>query len=70
MADIVRTEAPYGKQESYVNAHGVVDDSDVQQVEGRDYDPKHDKRDMKRLGKRQELKVSQVSTPDMSFAPY
>lgn len=48
----------YGKEDSYVHTHNVpIDDGDVQQVEGRNYDPAKDKRDMKRLGKRQELKV-------------
>ena len=32
-------------------------DSDVQQVSGKSYDPAPDQRDMRRLGKRQELKV-------------
>lgn len=35
-----------------------VSDSDVQQVSGKNYDPTPDKRDMRRLGKRQELKVT------------
>jgi len=50
--------------EAPVNASTAADmdvgsevDSDVQQVAGKNYDPSHDKRDMKRLGKRQELKV-------------
>lgn len=54
------TDHQYGKEDSYVKEEeqGVhLDDNDVEQVEGRDYDPKNDKRDMKRLGKRQELKV-------------
>lgn len=33
-----------------------LSDSDVQQVSGKNYDPTPDKRDMRRLGKRQELK--------------
>lgn len=42
-----------------VTTAGVDDlpDSDIQQVEGKNYDPTPDKRDMRRLGKRQELKV-------------
>ncbi|QIW95587.1 hypothetical protein AMS68_001105 [Peltaster fructicola] len=45
------------KEDPYVQTDGVpADDGDVQQVEGRNYDPARDKRDMKRLGKRQELK--------------
>lgn len=56
------TDSSFHKDESYVKEENVVlDDTDVQQVEGRDYDPKNDKRDMKRLGKRQELKVSYIS---------
>ena len=35
-----------------------ISDSEVQQVSGRNYDPTPDKRDMRRLGKRQELKVN------------
>ena len=38
------------------------DDSDVVQVEGKNYDAKHDQRDMRRLGKRQELKVCITAT--------
>lgn len=38
-------------------------DSDVQQVEGKGYDPTFDQRDMKRLGKRQELKASTHAKP-------
>lgn len=48
----------YTKEDPNVNAQGVDEaDSDVQQVAGRNYDPVRDQRDMKRLGKRQELKV-------------
>lgn len=48
----------YQKEDPYVNANTVPDDdAEVEQVEGRNYDPTKDKRDMKRLGKRQELKV-------------
>lgn len=35
----------------------LEDDSDVQQVTANNYDPAYDQRDMKRRGKRQELKV-------------
>ncbi|KXT18960.1 hypothetical protein AC579_8709 [Pseudocercospora musae] len=35
---------------------GSDQDSDVQQVQGRIYDPQNDQRDMRRLGKKQELK--------------
>ncbi len=37
--------------------------SETQQVSGRDYDPIPDKRDMRRLGKRQELKVGTLAVP-------
>jgi len=45
-------------KETAVNANPILeDDSDVAQVQGRNYDPAHDQRDMRRLGKAQELKV-------------
>ena len=46
-------------KDANVTTRGVDDlsDSDVQQVTGKNYDPAPDKRDMRRLGKRQELKV-------------
>ncbi|KAM3418236.1 hypothetical protein BST61_g4237 [Cercospora zeina] len=34
----------------------IDEDSDVQQVQARNYDPQNDQRDMRRLGKKQELK--------------
>ena len=37
-----------------------LSDPDVQQVSGKKYDPAPDQRDMRRLGKRQELKVRPV----------
>lgn len=33
------------------------DHSDIAQIENKTYDPERDQRDMRRLGKRQELKV-------------
>ncbi len=47
-----------------VSTAGIDDlsDSDLQQVEGKNYDPTPDKRDMRRLGKRQELKVRNIAT--------
>jgi len=38
-------------------AYELDDDQDVQQVQRNNYDPSSDKRDMRRLGKKQELKV-------------
>lgn len=35
-------------------------DSDIQQVSGQKYDPASDVRDMRRLGKSQELKVQSI----------
>ena len=50
--------ADYPKEGNVSTRHvDELSDSDVQQVEGKNYDPSPDKRDMKRLGKRQELKV-------------
>ncbi|TKA48065.1 hypothetical protein B0A54_01557 [Friedmanniomyces endolithicus] len=50
-------DARFRSKESEVNAEPALgDDGDVAQVHGRDYDPAHDQRDMRRLGKRQELK--------------
>ena len=41
------------------SSHGDEDsDSDTQQVSSKDYDSTPDRRDMRRLGKRQELKVT------------
>lgn len=47
------------RKDANVSSHGVEDnsDSDVQQIPGKNYDPSSDKRDMRRLGKTQELKV-------------
>ncbi|KAK4635121.1 hypothetical protein CLAFUR4_02155 [Fulvia fulva] len=47
----------YGKDHA-VDQRGLDEDhdSDVQQVQGRNYDPAYDQRDMRRLGKKQELK--------------
>ncbi|KAK1819315.1 hypothetical protein LTR12_006262 [Friedmanniomyces endolithicus] len=51
-------DARLRSKESEVNAEPAPgDDGDVAQVHGRNYDPAHDQRDMRRLGKRQELKV-------------
>ncbi|KAK1059880.1 hypothetical protein LTR74_012296 [Friedmanniomyces endolithicus] len=51
-------DARFRSKESEVNAEPALgDDGDVAQVHGRNYDPAHDQRDMRRLGKRQELKV-------------
>ena len=46
-------------KDANVSTKGVdeLSDSDVQQVSGKNYDPQPDQRDMRRLGKRQELKV-------------
>lgn len=46
-------------QDGKFTSQGVdeLSDSDLQQVSGKGYDPAPDQRDMKRLGKRQELKV-------------
>lgn len=38
-------------------SHRPEDYRDVAQVEGKTYNAKHDQRDTRRLGKRQELKV-------------
>lgn len=46
------------KLDTDVNLSNRPDDyRNVAQVEGKTYDAKHDQRDMRRLGKRQELKV-------------
>lgn len=47
------------RKDAEVSAAGVEasSDSDVQQVPGKNYDPASDVRDMRRLGKSQELKV-------------
>lgn len=51
-------DARFRSKESEVVAEPALgDDGDVAQVHGRNYDPAHDQRDMRRLGKRQELKV-------------
>lgn len=52
----------FGK-DAEVSAEGVEasSDSDVQQVPGKNYDPSSDVRDMRRLGKSQELKVHNFS---------
>lgn len=42
------------------NSVGDNSDSDVQQIPGKNYDPSSDKRDMRRLGKTQELKVRET----------
>ena len=50
----------YPKGEAAIQSRNMddfEDDSDVQQVTGKNYDPTYDQRDMRRLGKRQELKV-------------
>ena len=51
-------------KESNVSARGVdeISDSDVAQLQAKQYDPQPDQRDMRRLGKRQELKVNQTSS--------
>ena len=54
-------DAGYPKEDPQVLA-AEADDADVQQVAGRNYDPAFDKRDMRRLGKRQELKVGHWAT--------
>ena len=56
-------EQDHAPKDANVITRGVDDlsDSDVQQVTGKNYDPAPDKRDMRRLGKRQELKVHNES---------
>ena len=49
--------AEYPKEGPIETRVDELSDSDVQQVSGKNYDPTPDKRDMRRLGKRQELKV-------------
>lgn len=56
------------QKESYVDEQRIsADDADVQQVEGHNYDPARDKRDMKRLGKRQELKVGCTISDTLAY---
>ena len=47
----------YPKETNDVSTKDVDGDSDLAQVPGKNYDPAPDQRDMRRLGKRQELKV-------------
>lgn len=48
----------YGKDAEVSTARvDGSDDSDLQQLPGKNYDPSSDVRDMRRLGKSQELKV-------------
>ena len=47
----------YPKDGNISPTEDEISDSDFQQVSGKSYDPAPDKRDMRRLGKRQELKV-------------
>lgn len=49
-------DLPSVKEEEY-------SDSETQQISSHDYDPTPDKRDMRRLGKRQELKASRQLLP-------
>ena len=59
----------YGKEMVNSSPDADSDMSDVQQVEGKDYNPARDQRDMKRLGKRQELKVSPNVNIDINISP-
>lgn len=56
----LQSEARVPAKEHNVQAMDISPNanSDVQQVAGKNYDPSQDQRDMKRLGKRQELRVS------------
>ncbi|KAK0836668.1 hypothetical protein LTR03_013458 [Friedmanniomyces endolithicus] len=61
-------DARFRSKESEINAEPALgDDGDVAQVHGRNYDPAHDQRDMRRLGKRQELKYCWIRSSAWAY---
>ena len=62
--DLTGVHRAVGKNEQGMaeTTYDLDEDPDLQQIEKRDYDPTYDKRDMRRLGKKQELKVSSVAS--------